>query len=222
MALSVNILNQVKPFIPSIDKISIQVLIEAYNLIIIKKEYSFDWEEEQFSSLLISEMNKQYLTTKWNLNITTERKLLNENKLPINENNPKYLPRIDISITSWLFEKNKPTEYFFEAKNLCEKNWKKSDNTRVSAKYYLDRYISTGVENFRIKKYFNGILIGYILQGDKLNIINALNSRLLNNLNTIQEIKNSNFLSSCSDIYHSKHQTPATDSIEIKHIFLKF
>ena len=85
--------------------------------------------------------------------------------------------------------------------------------------YYLDRYISTGVENFRIKKYFNGILIGYILQGDKLNIINELNFRLLNNLNTIQEIRNSNFLPSCSDIYHSKHQTPTTDSIEIKHIF---
>lgn len=222
MALSINILNQVKPFIPSIDKISVQVLIEAYNLIIIKKEYSFDWEEEQFSSLLISEMNKQYLTTRWNLNITSERKLLDENKLPINENNPKYLPRIDISITSWLFERNKQTEYFFEAKNLCEKNWKKSNNTSVSAKYYLDRYISTGVENFRIKKYFNGILIGYILQGDKLNIINELNFRLLNNLNTIQEIRNSNFLPSCSDIYHSKHQTPTTDSIEIKHIFLKF
>lgn len=222
MALSVNILNQVKPFIPSIEKISIQVLIEAYNLIIIKKEYSFDWEEEQFSSLIISEMNKQCLTTRWNLNITTERKLLDENKLPINDNNPKHLPRIDISITSWLFKKNKKTEYFFEAKNLCEKNWEKSDNKRVSAKYYLDRYISTGIENFRIKKYFNGILIGYILQGDKLNIINELNSRLLNNLNTIQNIKNLNFLPSYSDIYHSKHQTPATDSIEIKHIFLKF
>ena len=152
MALSVSILNQVKPSIPSIEKISIQVLIEAYNLIIIKKEYSFDWEEEQFSSLIISEMNKQCLTTRWNLNITTERKLLDENKLPINDNNPKHLPRIDISIASWLFKKNKKTEYFFEAKNLCEKNWKKSDNKRVSAKYYLDRYISTGVENFRIKK----------------------------------------------------------------------
>ena len=74
----------------------------------------------------------------------------------------------------------------------------------------------------KIKKYFNGILIGYILQGDKLNIINELNFRLLNNLTTIQDIKNLKFLPSCNDIYHSKHQTPDTDSIEIKHIFLKF
>ncbi|MDX4065588.1 hypothetical protein Q6A91_06070 [Aliarcobacter skirrowii] len=222
MALSQAILNKTKKSIPPIEQISIKLLIDSFTLVKTNKQYNLDWDEEQFSSHIVSYMNKHILTSTFHLHINIEEKLLDLNILPIGKNNPKYLPRIDISISSWIFEDNKKLQYFFEAKNLSENNWKKETGKRVNAKYYLDRYISTGIESFRIKKYYNGSIIGYILEGNITNIITKLNKELLNNSYTIQDIKNLNLLPSCDEIYHSKHQTPSTDSIEIKHIFLKF
>lgn len=222
MALSQAILNRTKKSIPPIEQVSIKLLIDSFTLVKTNKQYNLDWDEEQFSSHIVSYMNKHILTSTFHLHINIEEKLLDLNILPIGKNNPKYLPRIDISISSWIFEDNKKLQYFFEAKNLSENNWKKETGKRVNAKYYLDRYISTGIESFRIKKYYNGSIIGYILEGNITNIITKLNKELLNNSYTIQDIKNLNLLPSCDEIYHSKHQTPSTDSIEIKHIFLKF
>ncbi|MGJ0376913.1 hypothetical protein [Aliarcobacter cryaerophilus] len=222
MALSQAILNKTKKSIPPIEQVSIKLLIDSFTLVKTNKQYNLDWDEEQFSSHIVSYMNKHILTSTFHLHINIEEKLLDLNILPIGKNNPKYLPRIDISISSWIFEDNKKLQYFFEAKNLSENNWKKETGKRVNAKYYLDRYISTGIESFRIKKYYNGSIIGYILEGNITNIITKLNKELLNNSYTIQDIKNLNLLPSCDEIYHSKHQTPSTDSIEIKHIFLKF
>lgn len=222
MALSKNILDKTKKAIPSIEKVSIELLIESYNLIILKKEYDLDWEEEQFSAYLISQMNKQPLTKKYHLHIDIEKKLLDENNLPLAENNPKYLPRIDISIASWLFEENEKLKYFFEAKNLCENNWNKSCGSVVNAYKYQKRYITTGIENFRIARYYNGAIIGYILQGNIVNIITKLNYRLLTDTNTIQEIRNLVFILDYNDVYNSKHITPLDKHIEIKHLFLKF
>ena len=221
MALSKDILDKTKKAIPSIEKVSIELLIESYNLIILKKEYDLDWEEEQFSAHLISQMNKQLLTKKYHLHIDIEKKLLDENNLPLAENNPKYLPRIDISIASWLFEENEKLKYFFEAKNLCENNWNKSYGSVVNASKYQKRYITTGIENFRIARYYNGAIIGYVLQGNIVNIISKLNARLLSDVNTIQEIRNLVFILDYNDIYNSKHITPLGKDIEIKHLFLK-
>lgn len=222
MALSQVILNKTKKSIPPIEQVSIKLLIDSFALLKTKKQYNLNWNEEQFSSHIISYMNEHILTSAFHLHINIEEKLLDLNVLPIGKNNPKNLPRIDISISSWLFEDNKKLQYFFEAKNLSENNWTKETGEKVNAKFYLDRYISTGIENFRIKKYYNGSIIGYILEGNITNIIEKLNKKLLNNSHTIQDIKNLNFLPSCNEIYHSKHQFSSTDTIEIKHIFLKF
>ncbi|AGR78391.1 hypothetical protein A7H1H_2149 [Aliarcobacter butzleri 7h1h] len=221
MALSQAILNKTKNCIPPIEQVSIKLLIDSFNLVKTDKLYNLDWDEEQFSSHIVSYMNNHFLTSAFHLHINIEEKLLDLNILPIGKNNPKYLPRIDISISSWIFKNNEKLQYFFEAKNLSENNWEKGTGKKVNAKYYLDRYILTGIENFRTKRYYNGSIIGYILEGNITNIVTKLNMKLLNNSNTIQNIENVNLLPSC-EIYHSKHQTPDTDSIEIKHIFLKF
>lgn len=222
MALSKAIINKAKFSIPSIEQVSIELLIDAFKTIKVDKKYDLDWDEEQFSAYLISYMNKKNLTRDFNLHINIEKKLLDEDRLPINKNNPKYLPRIDISIASWLFKENEKLQYYFEAKNLCENNWTKKSGAKVTAKYYLDRYISTGVENFRTGRYYNGAIIGYVLEGDITNIITKLNSELLTDKNTIQSIQILSFLKSFNDIYNSIHKTPKSIDCEIKHIFLKF
>ena len=219
MALSKDILDKAKKAIPlSIEVLSFKLLIEAYILALKENEYELDWIEDQFTNYLINFMRKSSLNKKYPLDITPQYPLI-QDELPIDANNPKTLPVIDIRIITWDSPIQK--EYFFEAKNLCENNWKKNSGTTVSSKYYLDRYLSTGIENFRIGRYYNGAIVGYVLQGDIFNIISKLNSRLSSDTNTIQDIQTIDFIPISTNIYNSIHLMPSSDNLELKHIFLK-
>jgi len=209
---------------PTIEDISFKILIEAYMAIIELNQYDLDWEEEQFSQEFVRFMKKSKLRIEYRLTIGVERKLLNEDKLPINDNNPKRLPRIDINIASWSFQKDSELEYFFEAKNLYENNYKKK-----IASAYINRYIDTGIENFRIKRYYNGSLVGYILEGDMTKIIDKLNIQLKKDrknknkaINNLSSFERKDYIKNFEYCYESKHLTPLKEKISIKHIFLKF
>jgi len=209
-------------FLIKFEKICMQVLIEAYNRVIQDDKYNIDWEEEQFNQELIIFMRKSKLRTKHKLTIGIERKLFNENELPINDNNPKKLPRIDINIVSWAFADNEEFEYFFEAKNLSEKTWYKKSGAKVDASYYQRRYIETGIENFRTGRYYNGSLIGYVLEGKISTIIEKINNRLKKDTNNIKTIEQINYIKGFPYCYKSQHLTTSKDKMSIKHIFLKF
>jgi hypothetical protein len=205
----------------TLEKVAFKILIESYDHALIYNQYKLDWKEEQFSQYLLSLMEDSKLRVKHQLFIRLEEKLHKKRFLPIGINNPKVLPRIDISIASWMFEQNIEKKFFFEAKNLCERNWKKKVGTRVSSKYYLDRYISTGIENFRIGRYYDGAIIGYVLNGKTSNIVKKLNMRLAFDSNTIRNINKTNFTRNFNDIYNSMHLA-RSKKLELKHIFLKF
>jgi len=213
---------KIKKAFPTIEKVSFQVLIEAYNQMLQVNKYDLNWEEEQFNQELVVFMKKTNLRKQYKLTIGIERKLFDENELPIAENNPKKLPRIDINIVSWSFQNNEELEYFFEAKNLYESDW----NKKVASKYY-NRYIDTGIENFRIKRYINGSLVGYILSGEILPVIrklniqlkkNRLNNKAINSLSLIEKIDYLKDFSYCYESLHSREN----EEIKIKHIFLRF
>ena len=83
-------------------------------------------------------------------------------------------PRIDIIYTTW--HSNNEHTYHIEAKLLAENNWKKASViTPVHAENLQKRYIATGINNFCSKKYSNGCLIGYILEGEIPKIVEKLN-----------------------------------------------
>jgi hypothetical protein len=160
------LLSKIKQAFPTIEEVSITLLIEAYRVALTDKCYDLTWDEEQFSVYLVSRMIKSKLSIKHELTIGTEPRLIDYDKLPIDRNNPKKIPRIDISISSWKFKKNEELEYFFEAKNLYENNIGKK-----VASSYINRYIDTGIENFRKGRYYNGSVIGYVLYGGTSKII---------------------------------------------------
>ena len=209
---------------PTIEDISFQILIEAYKTIIKSNHYDLDWEEEQINQELVVFMKKSALRIKYKLTIGVERKLFNEDEVPINDNNPKRLPRIDINIVSWSFQKDIELEYFFEAKNLYENDYKKK-----IASQYINRYIDTGIENFRIGRYSNGSLVGYILEGKTTRIIDKLNIQLTKDrknknqaINSLSLLNQTNYMKIFEYCYESKHLTPSKEEMLIKHIFLKF
>jgi len=202
----------------SLEIVAIKVLIEAYKIIILKSKYDLDWEEEQFSAYIFPFMQATGLAKKHNLVIGIEEKLLQKNKLPIGNNNPKKAPRIDIYIASWLFKKDDISKYYFEAKNLSQNPRSKSTGTKVDANALQRRYIKTGIENFRKDRYYDGSLVGYVLEGEIDAIVDKLNERLLKDSNTIDKITKTKKDYS----YESKHLTKLKEEMIIKHIFLKF
>ncbi len=218
--LSLNI----KKKFPTIEDISFKILIEAYRVLIESNQYDLDWEEEQINQQLVVYMRKSKIRNKYQLTIGLERKLFNENELPIQNNNPKKLPRIDINIVSWSFQENSELEYFFEAKNLYE-----NDYGKKIASAYINRYIDTGIENFRIDRYNNGSIIGYILNGDIDNIIEKLNIQLKKDrknknkvVNYLSAIEKKNYIKGFDCYYESKHLDLSKEEMLVKHIFLKF
>ena len=210
-------------FLKKFEKICMLVLIRAYNQVVKDNKYNIDWEEEEFTAHIFSYMENLSLTRKCKLHINIEHKLLNINKLPINENNPKKLPRIDISFASWEIIENEKVKYFFEAKNLYENNYK----TKKSSSY-INRYIDTGIENFRTNRYYNGSLVGYVLKGDVDKIIGKIEKQLKKDrkkykpYNSLSNFEKKSRIKSFKHYYETKHLTPLKKEIIIKHIFLKF
>jgi len=202
MSFNTEIIDKVKV---GFQKKCICILIDGYKAMLEQNEYSVNWEEEDITAQLIYFSEKSNFCFKWKINIFPERKLYNKDIIFGNKS-AKQARRIDMQMISW---KNKEKEnYYFEAKNLCEKDWIKNDGSNVSSSQQLNRYINTGIEHSFTNYYpQDGCLCGYIMQGNLGNIISKLNFRLekksynqlllnnkpINNYNQIYTIKKDNY-----------------------------
>src|SRR5690606_3196577 len=86
-------------------------------------------------------------------------------------------------------------EYFFEAKNL------KQNDSKLKR-----RYIKTGIDSFVSKKYENGTLIGYLLEGKIFDTVNGVNALLVKDKRDSEILKlgSNNLLKSYYESNHSK------------------
>lgn len=160
MALSRSITEK---FINGFEQKCFQLIIEAYQTSIKEKVIQLDWNENDISSELYKLIKGNPLRIKWKFSSNVES--------PIPKNIPKVkgfsneFYRIDFRLTT--ISKNYEYEYFLEAKNL-----KENDSALKR------RYIHTGIDNFILKKYTNGSLIGYLLEGNLDETIKGINSLL--------------------------------------------
>ncbi|MCI4442731.1 MAG: hypothetical protein JHC39_04420 [Lentimicrobium sp.] len=123
----------------------------------------FDWNENDISSELHRHIKENPLRRKWKFITQVEAHLPKD--IPKVKGFSDKFPRIDFKLTSFI--SSIEFEYFFEAKNL------KQNNSALSR-----RYINTGINNFISKKYVNGSLIGYLLEGKTSETIIGINSLL--------------------------------------------
>lgn len=153
------------------------ILIDGYRLMKAAKTYSLNWEEEQFTALLIEFIKQCPNRNKWKIHIDPENRLY-DNKIISGEKLPKEAARIDMKMFSW--QQTTEDTFYVEAKNLCEKDWIKPDDSKVSAPYLLNRYINTGISHFFSGYYpSNSCLCGYILSGENKRVIGKLNEILI-------------------------------------------
>lgn len=179
-----------------------QLIIEAYQTSLTEKVIQLDWNENDISSELHRHIKENPLRKKWEFFTQVEA------HLPTDTNSEKgfadKFPRIDFKLAT--FYKNDDYEYFFEAKNLRQKD---------SA--LKRRYIKTGIDSFVSKKYENGSLIGYLLEGKTEETIKGINS-LLEKDKRNAEILNLKSEKLLKSIYQSNHSNIGT----LKHLIFDF
>ncbi len=140
-----------------------RLIIEAYQASLNEKIIQLNWNENDISAEIHKHMKENPLRIKWQVSSNVES--------PISKDIPKVkgfadkFPRIDFRLTA--FSKSHEYDYFFEAKRL------KQNDSKLKR-----RYINTGINNFTSKKYENGSLIGYLVEGKIDETIEGINTFL--------------------------------------------
>lgn len=179
-----------------------QLMIDAYQTSLTEQVIQLDWNENDISSELHRHIKENPLRLKWKVSTNVEADIPKD--IPKIKGFSDTFPRIDFRLTS--FKSTYEYEYFFEAKNL-----KQNDSALKR------RYIDTGINNFISKKYENGSLIGYLLEGKTNETIIGINSLLeKDKRNTETLIFKSNKL--IKTYYESNHSDIGT----LKHLIFDF
>ena len=178
------------------------LIIDAYQTSLTEKIIQLDWNENNISSELHRHIKENPLRLKWKVSTNVEAHISKD--IPKTKGFSDKFPRIDFRLTSFI--STYEYEYFFEAKNL-----KQNDSALKR------RYINTGIDSFVSKKYQNGSLIGYLLEGKTNKTIEGINSLLEKDRRNTEmlNVKSEIVLKS---IYESNHSAIGT----LKHLIFDF
>jgi len=192
------------------------VLVKSYNTSIGEKKYSKDWEEKTFSSHLVSLMKKCELAIKYNLTITKEEEL-EDDEIDNGLKSPKEANPIDIRFHNiWL---NLRLDYNIEAKNISLSEWKKSNGNKVNASQQQTEYISKGIERFLTGHFKdkNGCMLGYLVNGELDDVLMKINSKLKSQKGDNEILNLSNTVLNDHVILESVHKERI-----LKHLFFNY
>lgn len=181
-----------------------QLLIEAFNSSVTEKIIQRDWDENDITSELHRHINTNPLRLEWEISTNVEHHLPKATIVK-KKGFASKLPRIDLRLNR--ISSNLEYTYYFEAKNLKEKN--DSGLKR--------RYIDTGIDNFVTKKYENGSLVGYLLEGDLKKTVQGIN-KLLKKDNRNSEYLIKKQMPQHNYYYESQHQNIGV----LKHLIFDF
>jgi len=179
-----------------------QLIIEAYQTSLTEKAIQLDWNENDISSELHRHIKENPLRLKWKVSTNVEADIPKD--IPKVKGFSDKFPRIDFRLTSFI--STYEYEYFFEAKNL-----KQNDSALKR------RYIDTGIDNFVTKKYENGSLIGYLLEGKTDETVKGINSLLEKDKRQTETL---NFIS--YKLFKSYYESNHSDIGILKHLIFDF
>lgn len=200
MGLNVNIYDS---FRNAFEQKCFRLIIESYQISMTEKVIQLNWNENDISSEIHKHIKENPLRKKWRVSTHVEADIPKD--IPKVKGFADKFPRIDFRLS--VFSKNDEYEYFFEAKNL------KQNGTALKR-----RYIKTGIDNFVSKKYENGSLIGYLLEGKIDKTINGINSLI------IKDKRNSEILNPKSHklMEDSYYESTHSEIGILKHLIFKF
>ena len=181
----------------------IKLLVSAYRKAMVEKTINLSWEENDITKQLHSYIDRDPFRLKKNIYTNVEHHLANNSLLKTKGYAAKH-SRIDMRFV--VIKSSLEYEYFAEAKLLKEKNSK-----------LKRRYITTGLDNFSSRKYYNGFLMAYIVEGVLLNIVEGINELLR------KDNRNTEILIKSTSVFHNEYFESSHDSIGIlKHFMFDF
>ncbi|TYQ00212.1 hypothetical protein C7447_101822 [Tenacibaculum adriaticum] len=180
-----------------------KLITESYVSAVETKVVKLNWDENDITSELHQHIQDNPLRLEWNIHSNVEKHLPKDD-LKKEKGFAAKLPRIDLCFAVISFKLE--YVYHMEAKNLKEKD---SSLKR--------RYIKTGIDNFLSKKYENGCLLGYVLEGALHKSVYGINKLLKKDRREIESLnKKENHLH--NDYYESQHP----NDFLIKHFIFDF
>ncbi|WP_452222248.1 hypothetical protein [Lacinutrix salivirga] len=180
-----------------------QLITESYVSAMETKVIKLNWDENDITSELHEHIKENPLRLKWSIVTNVEQHLPKDDSKKEKGFAAK-LPRIDLRLVT--INSSLEYEYHMEAKNLKEKD---SGLKR--------RYINTGINNFVSKKYENGCLLGYVLEGDLEKTVDGVNKLLE------KDVRKSEFLKSKSHYLHNKYyESEHPEDMVIRHFMFDF
>ena len=189
-------------FRSAFEKRCFQLIIEAYQTSLTQKVIRLDWNENDISSEIHKHIKENPLRMSWKISTNVEADIPKD--IPKIKGFADKFPRIDFRLTT--FSKNEEYEYFFEAKNL-----KQNDSALKR------RYIDTGINSFVSRKYENGSLVGYLLEGKTKETVEGINSLLIKDKRDTETL-NLKLYDLLETYYESNHPDIGT----LKHLVFDF
>lgn len=139
-----------------------------------------DWDENAISEALVNCLNNNDTTISLHITAIVEKRML---KGGLNSFSPTVdnAPRIDIMIGGFGWcQPEYRVQLYMEAKNLyCRYFKKEGRSSYTSSTYYVQRYITTGIDNL-LTRYYPGdtLLLGYVLDGSVQVAVDKINQAL--------------------------------------------
>ncbi|MEZ7496974.1 hypothetical protein QO206_15865 [Leeuwenhoekiella aequorea] len=190
-------------FRESFEEKCFQLITESYVSAMETKVIKLNWDENDITSELHNHIHNNPLRLDWNIHSNVEKHLAKDD-IKKEKGFAAKLPRIDLSFA--VISSKLEYVYHMEAKILKEKD---SGLKR--------RYINTGINNFVSKKYENGCLLGYNLEGALHKTVYGINKLLQKDRREPEYLKQQeNHLH--DKYYESRHP----DNLTIKHYMFDF
>lgn len=185
-----------------------KLLNHAYYSVLDEKLSELD--ENDITLELVKKMRENPISSQYKIDITREYYL--DDMIKVDQKADES-SRIDIRFMNW--SSKEKIQYFMEAKNLSESDWKKSTGAKVYFSKQATRYIKTGIDSFIQGKYSNGCLLGYIVNGTTEGVVTKLNFKLSGLFRSDEQLTrdNQNEL-----LYFSQHNTNA---LRLMHVLIK-
>lgn len=178
-----------------------------------------DWGEENITANLYVLIHNSQQSVDYDIHPECEHPFFSPAILD-NKKKAKSASKIDL-----VFQHNWSGQrfmFYVEAKNLIENDVLKSGRkNKTRAATVIGRYIETGIDHYLNKHYPLGCLLGYVLNGTVVGVVNAINARL------IKEMRSGEVLSVLSGrlpwmTSQSQHLDQTNMPVQIDHYFFDF
>ena len=140
------------------------------------KKIDADWGEENITANIFVLIYESQKSIDYDIHPECEHPFYNQAILD-NKKKAKTAPRIDL-----VFQHNWNGQrfcFFVEAKNLIENDVLKTGRKiKTKSSSVLKRYIETGIGHYLAGYYPQGCILGYVLNGTIVGVVNMLNTKL--------------------------------------------